>query len=241
MNKILILICTFCILFSSSYEVYAKTSYARASQAVNLYKYSENNSTENIICLVEKSYFVEIISESNDYFRVNYNGISGYVKKNEVKEVNNTPSTPFPYNIKITLESDCNLRTTPTSKSSINNIITTLKAGESNFTFIGRIFGDEAIDFGGTTWYYVNFQGNYGYIYNKYVKSITPIYENTEVVTYKTVNSEKTVNPITHTPSLLIIVILFIPCLFILIILYVPRRRNKRIKHHKEPKVIDKY
>ena len=110
-----------------------------------------------------------------------------------------------------------------------------------DFVFIGRIFGDESIDFGGTTWYYVNYQGNYGYIYNKYIKSITPIYENTETSNYTSTVNEKIINPITHTPSLLIIVILFIPCLIILLILYLPRKRNLKIKHKKATKIIDKY
>ena len=222
-------------------EVFAVSQYARATESTNLYRLSENDALENVICIVEKSYFVEIISETESYYKVNYNNISGYVKKNEVKKVTSTPSTPFPYNIKIVIDSDCNLRSTPTIKSPTNNILTTLKSNESDITFIGRIFSDEAIDFGGTTWYYVNYQGYYGYVYNKYVKTITPIYENTEVIPYLNDDFNKIVNPITHTPSLVIIIILFIPCIFILLILYIPRKINNKIKSHKSPKIIDKY
>lgn len=222
-------------------NVFAQSNYARAIESTNLYRLCDNDSITNIICLVEKSYFVEIISESENYYKVNYNNISGYVKKNEVKKVTTTPSTPFPYNIKIVIANPCNLRSSPTNKSSTNNIITTLQANESNITFIGRIFSEEAIDFGGTTWYYVNYQGSYGYIYNKYVKSITPIYENTENATYYHETFDKITNPITHTPSIIIIIIMFIPCLLILIILYLPRKTHKKIKTPKIPKTIDKY
>lgn len=216
--------------------VNASNKYAQALESTNLYKTSiESDDISNIYCLVEKTYFVKIVADYNDYYKVEYNGITGYVKKNDVKEITNTPFTPYPYNIKITLDSACNLRSSPTVKSQHNNIITTLSSGESNFTFIGRIYSDEAIDFGGTTWYYVNYNGEYGYIYNKYVKSITPIYENTEEVTYKNSTSEPLVNPITNTPTIIIIALLFIPCIIILLILYLPRKNKlKKIKQVEE-------
>lgn len=222
-------------------NVFAKSNYARAIESTNLYRLANNDSITNIICLVEKSYFVEIISETDNYYKVNYNNISGYVKKNEVKKVTTTPSTPFPYNIRLVIANPCNLRSSPTNRATTNNIITTLQANESNIIFIGRIFSEEAIDFGGTTWYYVNYQGSYGYIYNKYVKSITPIYENTENITYYHESFDNIVNPITHTPSIIIVLIMFIPCIFILIILYSPRKTNKKIKTPKIPKTTDKY
>lgn len=210
---------------------FAESKFAKVLESTNLYKYSStSDEINNIICIVEKTYFVEIISEMNDLYHVNYNGIKGYVKKNDVKEITNTPSTPYPYNIKITIGTDCNFRSSPTIKSNYNNIITTLNAGENNLIFIGRIFSDEAIDFGGRTWYFVKYNGEYGYIYNKYIKSITPIYENTEKVSYKTENTVTLTNPITHTPTLIIIILLFIPCIIILFILYLPRKY--KIKNH---------
>lgn len=244
MRKLLILILIMFInsLFPLNNNfVQAKSKYARANESINLYKYIENNNINNIICIVEKTYFVEILSELENYYKVNYNNVFGYVKKNDVALISNTPSTPFPYNIKLTTASDCNLRSSPTIKSTTNNIISTVPKGESNITFIGRIFSDEAIDFGGTTWYYVKYKDNYGYIYNKYIKSITPIYENTETSIPYTESNETIINPITHTPSLLIIIILFIPCIIILLILYLPRKFHKKVKVKKIPKTIDKY
>lgn len=221
--------------------VYAQERFARAINSTNLYKLSSNNELGNVICVVEKTYFVQILTELDDVYKVNYNGVSGYVKKNDVKEVISKPSTPYPYNIKLIIGSDCNLRSSPTTKSQVNNILNTLTSGETNLEFVGRVFADEAIDFGGTTWYLVNYQGEYGYVYNKYVKSITPIYENTENVTFIS-NQETTIqNPITHTPSLILIIIMSIPLFVILLILYLPRKFNKKPKIHKAPKVIDKY
>ena len=177
--------------------VSADSNYARIIDSTYLYKNDTlSDEIDNIICIVEKTYFVEIISEHEEYFHVHYNGISGYIKKSFVREITNTPSTPYPDNIKLTIESPCNLRSSPTIVKQPGNVIATLPAGENNFTFIGRIFSDEAIDFGGTTWYYVKYNDEYGYIYNKYVKSITPIYENIEEVTYKDSLNQKLVNPL---------------------------------------------
>ena len=176
MKKMIIVICYLIFSLISIYNgqiVFASSIYAQAAKSTNLYKSpTTSDDISNIICIVEKTYFVEIIDTLDSFYKVNYNGVIGYTKKNDVKEITNTPFTPYPYNIKLTINSACNLRSTPTIKSQVNNIITTIPAGESDFTFIGRIFSDEVIDFGGTTWYLVKYKDNYGYIYNKYVKSI---------------------------------------------------------------------
>lgn len=240
--KIILLIIVILFSFSQpSAIVFAKSNYARAINSTNLYRLTSSNELSNVICVIEKTYFVEIISETDDLYRVHYNGVNGYVKKNDVKEITSIPSTPFPYNIKIIIGSDCNLRSTPTVKSATSNIICTVAKNESDITFIGRVFAEEAIDFGGTTWYYVNYQGQYGYIYNKYIKSITPIYENTEQVTFVSPKENIIKNPITHTPSLILIIIMAIPCILILLILYLPRKHKSKTKIEKKPKVIDKY
>lgn len=245
MRKIITLLLIISILLTSYHTnliVYAESRYARIENSTCLYKSTlDSDNISNVICIAEKSYFVEIIGDYDSYFRVNYNGVNGYVKKNDVKEISNTPSTPYPYNIKLTIGSNCNLRSSPTTKSDTNNILTTLYTDEHNFTFIGRIYSEEAIDFGGSTWYYVNYNGTYGYIYNRYVKSITPIYENTENVTYLSTEPTKIENPISHTPSLILIIILLIPCLAILLILYLPKKHVKKSRPKKSPKIFERY
>ena len=239
--KILILIIMFLISIfsSSSISTFADTRYARIQTSSNLYSdASENSST---VCIAEKTYFVQILNETSQMYKVNYNGISGYIKKNDVKEITSTPNTPYPKNIKLKIGNDCNLRSSPTTKTQISNVLNTIKAGETNIEFIGRIFADEAIDFGGTTWYLVKYLGEYGYIYNKYVQTITPIYENNESVNYVENTNNSIQNPITHTPSILLIIIMSIPLLIILIILYAPKKFKTRTKKQKPIKVIDKY
>lgn len=243
--KKLIIIFVFLIIFQNTNSIIylsADTKFARIETTTQIYKSTSNSDKlENIYCLAEESYFVEIIGDYEDYFRINYNGINGYVKKIDVKEITNTPYTPYPKNIKIIIENTCNLRSSPTTKADTNNIISVIKSNETELTFIGRTLGEEAIDFGGSTWYYVNYQGNHGYVYNKYVKSITPIYQNNEEFTYKKPSINKIENPITHTPSLLIIILLLIPFIGMLVILYLPSKFNVTKKTKKTPKIIDKY
>lgn len=225
-------------LFSNKYHVYASERYARIENSSIIYSQADESTP---ICIAEKSYFVQILSDFDDKLKVYYNGISGYIKKNDVKEITSIPNTPYPNNIKLIVGSQCNLRNSPTTKDDSNNIITTLKSGENNIEFVGRIFSDEAIDFGGTTWYLVKYQDNYGYIYNKYLKSTPLIIENTEKISYLTTEPVTIQNPITHTPSLLLIIIMAIPLLFILIILYLPNKHYKKAKKQKPIKIIHKY
>jgi len=245
MKKLLIIymLITINFLISTPHKyAIASNKYARIESTTQIYKTTSGNDTiDNIYCLAEESYFVEIIGDYEEYYRVYYNGINGYIKKYDVKEITNTPSTPYPYNIKIVIGTNCNLRSSPTTKSSTNNVITTLYSKEKEITFIGRTFGEEAIDFGGSTWYYVCYNGNYGYIYNNYVQSITPIYANNEGYTYTTIDQTKIENPITNTPSLIIIIVLALPLFGILFLLYLPKKSQNKTKRPKTPKVIEKY
>ena len=241
MKYLILFFCMLCFLNINKTPVLAKNNYARVINLTNLYKSTNGDDLSDIICIVEKTYFVEIISETSNVLKVNYNGICGYVRKNDVKVTLSNPLTPYPSNIKIVVGFDCNLRSSPTTKTNVSNIISVVNAGETNLQFIGRVFSEEAIDFGGTTWYYVNYNGEYGYIYNKYIRSITPIYENTEEVSYASNTNTNIKNPMTHTPSLILVIIMSVPLFAILFILYLPRKFHKKQKLIKSQKIIDKY
>ena len=188
-----------------------------------------NESIENIYCYAENTYFVEILSSISNYYKVNYNGITGYVKKSNIKAVNSTPLMPYPKDIVMCTATLCNLRASPNITST--NILTTIPKNTTNIRFIGRTTGEEVLDFGGTTWYYIEY-GNYvGYIYNKYIESISAIYENTENT--ESIDSTYTeINPISNSETLIYIIILSIPFIIVLCILYFPPKpRHKTTKH----------
>ena len=223
--------------------IYANTSkFARIERTTEIFKSnSTSQNLDNILCLAEETYYVELISDYDTLYKVNYNGITGFIKKTDIKEISNSPITPYPYNIKLIINSNCNLRSTPTTKSNINNVISTIYTTSDNITFIGRVIGEEAIDFGGNTWYYVCYNGDYGYIYNNYVKSITPIYQNNETFTYATNISNKIENPIKDPPSLIIMFILSIPLFAVLFILYLPKKKRIRNTKQRIIKEIERY
>lgn len=239
---ILILLVTSCSKFNN-FTALAETNFARIEKTTELYKTNiVNSNLDNILCLAEESYFVEIIADYDNLYKVSYNGVTGYIKKTDVKKINNSPITPYPNNIKIIMNTNCNLRSSPTTKTNTNNVISTIYSNTTNITFIGRTMGEEAIDFGGNTWYYVCCDGQYGYIYNNYIKSISPIYKNNESFSYYEEFPLTNINPISHTPSLIIMIILAIPLLFVLLILYLPNK-HKKVKNNKAKiiKEIERY
>ena len=185
----------------------------------------------NILCLAETTYFVKILENTDTYCKVEYNGIVGYVDLDKITKVSGTPLMPYPNNVTIVTANTCNLRSSP--KTEENNILTTIPKNTTSLTFIGRTIGEEAIDFGGNTWYYVKYNSTYGYIYNKYVESISSIFKNTETLD-ETINLESPKNPITSVETITYIIILSIPFLVILCILYIkPIKREKTSIKHK--------
>ena len=62
-----------------------------------LYKTASSKIEDNVICLLEPSYFVEItLDYDSEFYKVIYNGELGYVLKTSVAKVIGTPSHPYP-------------------------------------------------------------------------------------------------------------------------------------------------
>lgn len=220
--------------------VYAKSPhYAQIkNSSTYIYKSAElNESISNKLCLVENSYFVKILNNFNDiFYKVEYNGITGYVKKENVTLINNTPNKPYPNDIYFNIKNtSCYFRSSPKIKDSINNTICTIAAGTKNLRYIGKIIGEEAIDFNGTIWYLTEFNGVLGYVYSAYTTAITTIFENTEQVSLFTGYDYSKVNPLTNTTCIFVILVTLIPFLIILFLIYLPRKKlniesNSKIK-----------
>lgn len=242
---ILIFMCTITLcatsFFSNSFS-YASANvsgFAQIKQS-NTYLYKiidHNENVKNKWCLLEPTYFVQIISRYNDdYFKVSYNGITGFVKQSDVQLVNEKPRNPYPTNIHFDLtNTNCYLRNSPKIKDVVNNILDIIPASTKNLNYIGKTIGEEAIDFKGTVWYLIEYNNKLGYVYSAYTSNITPIYPNAEQVTSKNYNLFNTINPITNPMVAFMIILILIPCLFIIILLYKPRNARVKIKHkHKE-------
>lgn len=215
--------------------------FANANTGISFYRTTSCSDTiSDTICIVEATYYVEILGDMNNCYKAMYNGLNGYVKKNDVRLVSNTPSTPFPNNIHITLSNNCMLRSSPSTKTSISNVISTISKDNTDIIFLGRIFAEETFDFGGTEWYLVRANNDIGYIYNQYVKSMTPIYPSVEKANYLSSSIPSKPNPLSSASSITIIVLLSLPCIAVIVILYIPSKKHKPVLKNKT-KEIDRY
>ncbi|MBO7219392.1 MAG: hypothetical protein J6V40_05410, partial [Clostridia bacterium] len=171
-------------------------------------------------------------SIGSNYFKEEYNGITGYIDKTNVHQTHFTPINPYPNTVNIITGNICNLRSTPEIKPL--NAIASIPKNSTTLIYIGRIYGEEAIDFGGNTWYYVKYNNMYGYIYNKYIDSISSIFKNTENVPIDD-SFINTIKPLNNDELIVIISILSIPFIIVLCVLYFPTKsRGKSNIKHKE-------
>lgn len=220
MVKFLLIIMLISFVICPTKSAYCETTqYAQILNSGDfLYRYDVyDQSYSNILCLLEKTYYVEVVSQSTDKVRVNYNGVSGYVKPSSIRLVKGTPTTPYPTDIKImTYDKNCYLRSTPERSE---NTISILPANCTNLTFIGRTVGENVEDFGQNTWYYVDYLNVKGYIYSSYVQSVSSIFPNGESLAY-VADASGLINPLTNLECIIIVIVLTIPTLLILYIIF---------------------
>jgi len=215
---------------------------------VYLYKSPvENNDCSNIYFELPKTYFVELISQHENFYQARYLNFTGYVKKDSVQAVSNTPINPFLNNItfRVYAELSQHMQTSPTDINS-ENIITKIPYLSNNITYLGKINGESLIQGRTNVWYFCKYtsdQDYYGYVYSDFCDEMTSIQANTEDVTFITnptfekAPENKTI-PITNNAVSIIIGILSIPALiFIFLIIKGTRILNK--EKYKSKEVVD--
>lgn len=246
MNKFLkinIFLYIICCLFCSTLpplqaSADSQTYFARiVSDGIMLY--SAPAETSALFCL-PKTYFVELFSETdNNFYYAKYDDIYGYVKKDEVQPVQQTPSSPYLQNIsfRIFVPSGANLRSTPYNLGTAN-LVYSIPFLETNLKYYGTIMGEEAISKKGTTWYYckyfVNNLSYSGYVYQPLCDELPIITENTETVLPLDVppvfeNTSSIQNPLSpgglsQTAQVIIVVVASLPCLLFIYLLFRPTR-----------------
>ena len=172
----------------------------------------------NTLFIIEESYFVSIISNNEDFYYVNYNNLNGYVKKDDLVLVNETPKSPFLTDITFSVNTPCSLFIEPNAKA--ENEIQKLNQNQT-LTYLGKIIGNEEIAHAGNIWYYCKLTENntsiYGYIYASYVSNLTPITKNQEVTTnIISINNKNNLLYLNNTTTNILIIIVTVPSLFIL-------------------------
>ena len=229
------------------YAIKTETIYARVLfEQTYLYKTpTENNSIENIYFELPKTYFVEILNKENDFYFVRYSSFKGYVKKDTIQAVNETPQMPFLINInfRVYAQMSENLWSMPTSENP-SNIIAKIPPLTENIEYIGKITGECLIEDRTNIWYFCKFSSDrdyYGYVYSDFCDKMPLIANNTEQLTY--INNptfEENVETINAIPENnkavgIIIAILSVPAtIFVLMVLKGSKIIHKEKIKHKE-------
>ena len=157
-------------------------TYARAeTSGVYLYKSATSVESSNILFEIPETYFVGLLSNySNDFYKVMYRDLTGFVLKSSVTPVKEPPQTPYLENITFRVYSPggTDLVANPTSKSP--TVITTVEQN-AILNYYGKSIGQENISGRGSTWYFgTTATGERGYIYKGLADQLSHIPLNTE-------------------------------------------------------------
>ena len=206
---------------------------------VYLFRYpSDSEDFSNKHCLIEPTYFVKVLEKQNElFYKVEYLGLTGYVKIEEVELISETPINPYPENITFDIVSNTNaiLRSEPTTANKNKSIISVLNANTKNLIYLGKISGEESLMGCGNVWYYcmyktANDSVKFGYVYSSLTTNLSPITENMESVTAVSLNSKSFIDflYINLSTQNLIIAIMFLPSLLIIYLFVKPTRIYKK-------------
>lgn len=246
MKKFWIITCCYLFLFvsifvinSSSIEVSTTNTNGYALVKSNncyLYKYLiDNPIVDNKYFLLEKTYFVKVIENANEnFYKVEYNDINGYVKKTDIEFVEEIPENPFLDNITFDIYSGSSveLRNEPTTSGGVGSIITSIPASQKDLIYYGKITGEESIKGLGNIWYFCSYTLSNGtevkgYVYSPLTVNLSPITENNEVLTAVSVNNYVPLNSLLYlnlSTKNLIIIALTLPALYVIYLFVKPTK-----------------
>lgn len=156
--------------------VHAENSYYAKVQNTGVYLCGTPSETSALF-EIPYSYFVKVESSVDDYFKVTYNEVSGYVKKDRVTLMNGTPENPYA-NSTFQIFVPYKLYETPSQTSSGIDVGTT-----NTFTYYGTKVGEQ-VSSTSNVWYYastvVGGTTYFGYIFSPITHYFTPISTNNE-------------------------------------------------------------
>lgn len=185
------------------------------------------------------SYFVKVDYVVDDYYKVSYKDVEGYVKKDKVKLMNGTPQTPYA-NATFKLFVPYSVYQSPnqTSSKTLEQIDTTME-----IEYYGTIQGQQVMS-DNNIWYYscvtVNGQKYYGYIFSgvtDYLTTINVNPESFEIVSDNILNSSTTeFKELSTGTKIMLIVSISVPSVLILYFLIKPSKIMQVTKNRKQVK-----
>ncbi len=179
-NNILLIISILIVtLPNSNIITYAEnTSFFAQIQSENVFLF-EDKGTKPIFEL-PNTYYVKLLEDETDgYYKAQYRNITGFVRASEVQCVDEHPFTIYLENVnfRILASQSAELRSTPSRTLGLATLICELPLYETNFTYYGKIHGEEVVSNRSDVWYYVSYTKNgvsqFGYIYSGLTDNFT--------------------------------------------------------------------
>ena len=217
---------------------YSYTTYPYAQiRSDNTYLYKTPNSLDltNVYFALPNTYFVLLISNyDNNFYKVEYRDLVGYVLKDEVVAVNEKPQKPYLTDVSFRVFSSDGVKVMSSPFENAYSV-ETLEV-MSQVDYYGFTIGYEKIENRGSVWFYgKTLSGSTGYFYKGLCDNLTNIPLNTESVTELTSPFEDNDNSylynlISPTPALKIILILLVtvPSVFLILLLFLPHKIKKQ-------------
>jgi len=209
--------------------------YARVlSDNVMLYRTNGGaEENDNRYFLLPEGYYVRLDdAAADDYYKVAYDGLNGYVKAEDVDIVSYIPKLKYAsgQTLKIELkDSDyCNFREFP-AVSSQKLLETGIPNGTEDIKFYNYVTAETV------NWYFIEYSGQKGYVHGDYAvvtKAIAvndgaaePVLEITDP-SGNSGNKSKQPQPLDLTTLIILIAVIGIPAIVIMFMLFRPRRRR---------------
>lgn len=243
-TKLLVFLVILATMFSGlpsdiCYAKQALTSYIYArveSDNVSLYKTPSLSQTDNVLFDLPKSYFVLLITNfSTDFYKAQYRDVVGFVLKDSVEAVEETPVAPYLKDVTFRVFSSdgMHLMASPSiSSMAICDVDIT-----RDMDYYGTCYGDEMIDGRGNVWYYTKYGENFGYLYSGLCDRLSNIPVNNEQTTLKPNPFDNTNNDYLYSliemslpMKILLIFLVSLPAFVIVILLFKPIRLKDKKK-----------
>jgi len=242
-----IILLSLCLPMSVASASYMLTNYVYArvqTDGVMLYKTPSVLTEDNVYFEIPKSYFVLLISNfSTEYYKVQYRDVVGYITKESVAPVVETPQTPYLTGITFRVFSSDGLDMLSSPYSSSSPTIVKSVELYQNIDYYGKCYGDEYIEGRGNVWYYGKCE-KFGYLYSGLCDNLSPIYQNTEVTTISTNPFDEKDNDYLYNlidlslgMKIFLIILVSLPAIAFVILLFKPFRIEKsKLKTRLQPK-----
>ncbi len=204
----------------------------------------------NIYFKLPKSYFIKLTDSYNSQFYLaQYLDITGYVKKDDVQSIVETPKMPYLNNISFRVYNEISrdMRKQPSSSGGTENHVAFIQLNSQNLTYYGEITGESLNSYRTNIWYYCKYTADkdyYGYVYSDYCDDgyglpiSLPL--NTEEVTYTTSPDfhvseaeEITSLPVESKTTWIVVMVLSVPAIIFLIMILKTAKFDKANKIRK--------